>query len=99
MLEVPAYRFVHICMPINIYICNYTAVTHIYNNLRRWDLIMAVTHIYNNLQRWDLIMAVTHIYNNLRRWDLHNYVPHELINPFMYSSCLKFIDKSVKEVI
>jgi len=66
MLEVLAYRFVHIYMAIKLHACNYRAVTYIYNNL------------------W--------------RWDLHHCLPHELVHPFMYSSCLKFIDKISKEV-
>ena len=43
--------------------------------------------------------AVTYVYNNLRRWDLHHCLPHELANPFMYSSCLKCIDKSSNKVV
>jgi len=44
--------------------------------------------------------VVTYIYNNLQRWNLHHCLPHELANPFMYSSCLKFIDKiSSKEIV
>ena len=67
MLEVPAYRFVCICMAIKLHACNY--------------------------------MAVIHVYNNLQRWDLHHCLTYELANPFMYSSCLKFIDKISKQVI
>jgi len=67
MLEVLAYRFVHICMVIKLHVCNYRAVTYAYSNLQRWDS--------------------------------NHYLPHELANPFMYTSCLKFIDKISKEVI
>jgi len=67
MLEVPAYRFVRICMVIKLHECNYKVVPYSYNNL------------------W--------------RWDLHHCLPHELANPSMYSSCLKFIDKISKKVI
>jgi len=67
MLDVPAYRFVRICMAIKLHACNY--------------------------------MVVTHVYNNLWRRDLHHCLPHELANPFMYKSCLKFIDKISKEVV
>ena len=43
--------------------------------------------------------AVTYVYNNLRRWDLHHCLPHELAILFIYSFCLKFIDKTSKEVV
>jgi len=42
MLEVPAYRFVHICMVIKLHACNYMVITHVKDGFRKSGHIIII---------------------------------------------------------